>query len=221
MNTNPISPWGEPNSLSRRARAATQPNPACEPICEAPPARSGGRPSSPYRGGCGAHQERLRERLQAWLHYNADTGVFTWRVNRRGRAKAGTVAGCSSHHAGYILICFNGTSYQAHRLAWLYVFGRWPTALLDHRNGIRDDNRIANLRECTQLENQQNRAPQKQKRSGLPMGVSPFRGKYRAQISLSGKVRYLGTFDTRELAHAAYLAAKAKLHTFNPVPRPS
>lgn len=217
MNTNPISPWGEPNSLSRRARAATQPNPACEPLCGPRAMTGGGSTSKSPRGAVELTQERLR----ALLHYDGDTGRFLWRVSRRGRAKIGTAAGTLGAD-GYLRILVDGGRYSAHRLAWLYVHGRWPSADLDHANGNPSDNRIANLRECNKSENQQNRKPSKNSTSGY-MGVTFVRstGKYQAYIKRAGKQLHLGCFPTPELAHAAYLAAKKELHTFNPVPRPS
>lgn len=163
-------------------------------------------------------QQVTRCRLEALLHYDEITGVFTWRVRRGGRAKIGEVAG-SLVTGGYVGIRVDDVLYPAHRLAWLYVHARWPSDQLDHINGDRADNRIGNLRECTPAENMQNYGRHANKKSGLPPGVSPLRGKYQAHISHSGKLHYLGLFLTPELASSAYLAAKAELHLFNPVPR--
>lgn len=161
--------------------------------------------------------ERISQgRLREILHYDPDTGVFTWRDARHSRVRSGQVAG-TLHGAGYRLIGIDGRKYRAARLAWLYVYGVWPTYFIDHRNGVRDDDRIANLREATASENQQNAVPRANK-TGV-IGVSSHGGRYRARITLGRKKKHLGYFDTRELAHQAYLSAKTVLHPFQPVPR--
>jgi hypothetical protein len=97
-------------------------------------------------------------RLKQLLDYDPETGVFTWRVNRGGAAKAGTRAGCPTPFY-YRVIRIGGRSRREHSLAWLYVHGHWPADELDHINRVRDDNRIANLREVTHAENMQNTGP--------------------------------------------------------------
>ena len=91
---------------------------------------------------------------------------------------------------------------------------------IDHINGVRCDNRFSNLREATAAENGQNQAVPRHNTSGF-MGVHWNRraGNWQARIMIAGRNKYLGYFDTPEAAHAAYCAAKAKHHTFNPVLR--
>lgn len=84
------------------------------------------------------------ERLRHLVRYDLKTGVFTWRVNRTARAKAGSVAG-TKNSLGYRQIGIDGHLHLAHRLAWLYVFGSHPKRRVLHINGVRDDNRFANL----------------------------------------------------------------------------
>ena len=94
------------------------------------------------------------ERLRELLHYDAETGVFRWKVRPyRTSIQSGTVAGMI--YAGYRRIRVDGQMYQAHRLAWFYIHGHWPVNLIDHKNTIRDDNRLSNLREATRAENVQ------------------------------------------------------------------
>lgn len=163
--------------------------------------------------------ELTQSRLKELLHYDPDTGVFTRRVQTSSRAMIGDVAG-SLLPDGYRRIMIDGGKHRAHRLAWLYMTGEWPTNQLDHMNGVRDDNRIANLREATNAENKQNREISKNNRSGF-MGVSWHKHtrKWVAHIQIAGSKKHLGLFTTPEAAHAAYLAAKADLHPFQPVPR--
>lgn len=159
------------------------------------------------------------ERLRELLDYDPETGVFTWRVNASSRAQVGSVAG-SPKAKGYRGIRVEGRSYYEHRLAWLHIHGEWPASHMDHINGVRDDNRLVNLREATATENQQNRIADKRNTSGV-LGVSwcSRDGKWLAQIRLDGKRKYLGRFDTVEEAGAAYAEAKKQLHRFQPVMR--
>lgn len=161
-------------------------------------------------------QERLRELLD----YDPETGLFVWlqRDEIAGSDKiwnkkhAGKTAGYLSG-LGYRPIKIDGHKYLAHRLAWLYVNGRWPAAFIDHINGNRADNRIANLREATQSQNQQNRGLTKHNTSGRK-GVSWRRDirKWSAQIAVSSKQIFLGYFTCPDAAAAAYEAAARKYH---------
>src|SRR5215510_1403832 len=92
--------------------------------------------------------------LKKLLSYDEKTGLFRWRVPRKG-SERGRVG---SYNLGYIDIRLLGRKYWAHRLAWFYVYGRWPS-LLDHINRVKSDNRISNLREVSQKENCNNRCP--------------------------------------------------------------
>ena len=161
------------------------------------------------------------ERLRGALHYDPATGQFTWLS--AGSRRAGKVAGGDGgglHYEGYWVIHVDGRSYRAHRLAWLYTHGEWPAEQIDPINGDRADNRIVNLREATNRENQQNRAKRADNTSGY-MGVSwqKIPGKWQAQIMKAGRKYHLGRYDTAEEAHAAYLAAKAQMHPFQSTPR--
>lgn len=159
--------------------------------------------------------ETLRQRLS----YNPDTGLFHWREKRWSRRGLTTPAGCLGKF-GYRYICVDYVHYMAHRLAWFYVHEDWPEADMDHIDGNRDNNAIANLRKATRFENNQNCKLSKNSTSGY-VGVSFHKQtqKWRAYIGVDYKYIHLGLHDTAEAAYAAYLEAKAELHTFNPVPR--
>lgn len=155
------------------------------------------------------------ERLRELLAYDPNTGVFTWRLGR-GRVKAGYVAG-APNGKGYLLIKIDGKNHKAHRLAWLYMHGEWPSSEIDHKDRVKTNNRIQNLRAVTRSENSQNKT--------LPKNnTSKFRGVYWhkrdrrwvAKIAINGKRKHLGHFDTAESASAAYLDAAAQMHTHNP-----
>lgn len=149
--------------------------------------------------------ERLRERLD----YDAETGVFTWRLPPPFR-RPGDIAGYLNK-VGYWILHVDGARHLAHRLAWLYMTGEWPSAHIDHINRHTEDNRWANLREATRTENHANCKRYKNNRSGFK-GVCYFRPKKKwfAQISINGKRPFLGYFNTPEEAHAAYVEAAQK-----------
>lgn len=152
----------------------------------------------------------LGERLYELVAYDPDSGLFTSRVNR-GPLKIGQRIG-GKNMSGYIQIQIDGVIHYAHRLAWLYMNGRMPEHPIDHINGDRADNRIANLREAPGSINAQNqRQPRKDNKSGF-LGVSKHAdGKWQARIKIGSKYQSLGLFDTPEEASEKYLEAK-RLH---------
>lgn len=154
----------------------------------------------------------IAEQLKTSLDYDAETGVFTWKIRPSKAVKAGDVAGCVEKRIGYITIGIAGCIYKAHRLAWLYTHGEWPKGLIDHINGNKADNRICNLRDVFADGNSQNvRKPNKRNKSGF-MGVIWYQNKWRASMSVNGKSKWLGDYSTPEEAHQVYLEAKRKYH---------
>jgi hypothetical protein len=152
------------------------------------------------------------EQLKDTLDYDADTGVFVWKIRPSKAVRAGDVAGCVEKRIGYITIGIGGRVYKAHRLAWLYVYGSWPKGLIDHINGNKADNRIDNLRDVFADGNSQNvRKPNRRNKSGF-MGVIWYQNKWRASMSVNGKSKWLGDYSTPEEAHQVYLEAKRKYH---------
>ena len=166
-----------------------------------------------------------RASLKAALDYDPATGIFRWKhrpdvpphVNAR---LAGTEAG-SRHpdgHTVYRRIRLKGKLYFAHRLAWLYVTGEWPPALIDHIDDDGSNNRIANLRPATAIENAGNK---RMKPNGIGVrGVSfapesSRRKPFRAEIRLHGKRVHLGRFASLDDARKAYVeASKAAFKEF-------
>ncbi len=154
-------------------------------------------------------------RLREVLDYDQSTGVFRWKL--RGKiVAAGSIAGAQAK-GGYRQIYVDGRLYRSHRLAWFYVHGRWPAEQIDHINGVRDDNRIKNLREATRSENAQNRALNKNNTSGyLGVSFNKERRTWRASICVNSKQKNLGSFLRKRDAARAYKKAKEQLHTFQP-----
>lgn len=142
---------------------------------------------------------QARERLI----YDPETGHLLWRWHRNSHM-IGRVAGCVDSK-GYIRISMTidgcQRSFQSHRLAWLIYHGRWPKDQLDHINGDKTDNRICNLRECNQAENNANTRLYKNNKSGIK-GVTwdENRKMWSAHITVDKKLMRLGRFKTKEEA---------------------
>ncbi|CAB4241124.1 HNH nuclease [uncultured Caudovirales phage] len=150
-------------------------------------------------------------RLKELLHYDPLTGIFTWRIYRSPVARVGDTAGTLDSH-GHRQIGVQRKLYGAHRLAWFYVYGVWPKNDIDHMNRIKDDNRIKNLRDVPTALNCQNAVDARSNSKSKLLGVHRKRYSFIAQIAVGGKKIHLGSFKTAEDAHAAYIAAKQKLH---------
>ncbi len=152
------------------------------------------------------------ERLKEVLHYNPETGVFTWLIRSSSRVRAGMTAGCDDGK-GYVRITFEGRDYAAHRLAWLYMTGSWPTKTVDHINGDPADNRFANLRLAVMAENGKNRKISRNNKTGYKgVRLDKKRGTYRAVIVSNGKSIHLGVFKCPKEAYAAYCRAAEMYH---------
>lgn len=150
------------------------------------------------------------EKLRELLEYDPVSGLFTRKKFASSNALAGAAAGGITSE-GYVLIHVAGTRAFAHRLAFLYQTGAWPSGVVDHIDGIRANNAWSNLRDLSPALNQRNRVKvSKNSKSGV-LGVYMLRGKFMASLKLT-----FGPFDTAEEASAAYRAAK-RLH--HPMPK--
>jgi len=154
------------------------------------------------------------ETLKNMLDYDPVTGLFHWRVYRNWQAKPGDRAGTIDSKGHRQIRIFN-VAHLAHRLAWLYVHGVMPTDVLDHINGNKDDNRIANLRDVVTAVNCQNELRARANNTCGVLGVTEKRYSFVAQIYANGKKIYLGSFRTAQAAHEAYISAKRELHPGN------
>lgn len=161
--------------------------------------------------------EILAARVRELFHYDPATGVFIRKVRLAQRHVVGDRADflvTGGGLTGYRRVSFDSKRYLAHRVAWLYVHSVWPSKDIDHINGDRGDNRIANLRDVPNSTNRENmRAARVDNASGY-LGVHFHKQakKWRARIQVSGKSRHIGLYDTPEEAHAAYVKAKRKIH---------
>ena len=163
------------------------------------------------RAGTKRAKQITAEQAAEFMAYDPETGVLSWKKKPNRNVRLSDPVG-SMMPRGYIQVSFLGTRYLAHRIAWLLYYGKWPENLIDHINGNRADNRIANLRDVTQDVNMQNlRGPTVLNKVGL-LGVRKKRNKFQAQIRLHGTSIHLGCFATPEEAHRAYIAAKRENH---------
>jgi len=150
------------------------------------------------------------EELKELLHYEPDTGLFRWKVNLRGPAKAGHMAG-SLNYMGYIFIKINGKRFGAHRLAWAFCHNQDPGSMqIDHIDEKKSNNKIINLRLATAGLNHANAGPQKNNKLGV-RGVHHKNGKFVAGIKINKKKYFLGYYDTVEEASNVYWAAAEEL----------
>jgi hypothetical protein len=152
---------------------------------------------------------KLQARLQELVTYDEATGIFTAKKSV-GNVAAGSVRG-NKDAVGYLRFSVDGVQRLSHVLAWVYVYGKQPDGCIDHINGIKDDNRIANLRDVTASQNSHN----------VPItattGVSQKRKLFRAKLTIDGKRQHIGYYRTREEAHSAYLKEKNKLFSDAPM----
>jgi hypothetical protein len=133
--------------------------------------------------------------------------VEVFRQENATRQKAGWVT-----RFGYVNITLNNQRMQAHRLAWLFVYGEDPgEKMIDHINGDPADNRICNLRLAKSVDNARNRRKLEGATSSYK-GVSWYKRKRKwvAQIGIDGRSTHLGYFHDELAAHMAYCEAAQK-----------
>jgi hypothetical protein len=173
------------------------------------------------------------ETLRKLLDYDPETGVLTWKhrsadmftaagnmsehhICQLWNGKhAGKPALSKTNHDGYSRGRLLGKFHMAHRVAWAIHFGRWPKTQLDHIDGNPANNRIVNLREASQQENNKNKKKRKDNTSGI-VGVCWYKDsrKWAAHISVCGRLIYLGLFDQIDDAARARKEAET-LHGYH------
>jgi hypothetical protein len=151
------------------------------------------------------------ERLKSLIHYNPDSGEFTWLKDSKNQKDYGDRAGYVSVD-GYVVITIEQVQHRAHRLAWFYMTGERPESV-DHANRIKSDNRFCNLRASTLQQNNCNKGLTVRNTSGV-LGVSwcKKRCRWKVQVKSFGHDFYFGMFDDIELAGLVAEEARAKIH---------
>lgn len=152
-----------------------------------------------------------RIKLADAIAYDPLTGVMTWRISLSNRP-AGSLVGGRINNRGYLRVAWRGKLYTQHRVAWFLVYKRWPKHEIDHINGERADNRLANLREATAGENKRNHRQQAGCSGYIGVWPRTKASGFMACIQINGKKKYLGRFDTAEQAARARDVWAKRLH---------
>jgi len=146
-----------------------------------------------------------QERLKELLHYDPETGVFT-------RVKTGKVSG-HVDVVGYCTLGIDYKIYKAHRLAWLYVYGVWPSDMVDHINNVKSDNRIINLREANNTQNQHNQTISSTSKTGVKnVHYNKKHKKYVGMFTYNCEKIYCGMFEKIEDANSAVILKRIEYH---------
>ena len=152
------------------------------------------------------------KRLRDLIDYDPKTGIMRWKVCKASRINIGDII-TGKMKLGHLRVGIDGQRYLAHRIAWFHYYGKWPTKHIDHIDNNPENNAINNLRECTPAQNLWNRPAQCNSLLSLK-GVSfdTRRGTWFARIMVEGKLHWLSSYNSPELAHAGYIKAAKKLH---------
>lgn len=154
------------------------------------------------------------EQVRKLFTCDPEKGELRWAYKApKCRITIGELAGCK-YPFGYVVTKINMTRFAVHRLIWIWVYGKWPDGDIDHINGIRDDNRISNLRDVTRSVNRENlKVALNNNKHGI-LGASWIESRkcYYVAIKVSGKTHFLGLTRDPEDARNRYLEAKRKLH---------
>ena len=146
------------------------------------------------------------------FHYDAESGMLLWRNGNGRNVKPWQEAKALNGH-GYYTVKINGTSYSVHRLIWLYVYGSFPNKYIDHKNRIRNDNRLCNLRDVNTTDNAQNISLPNHNKSGH-IGVSWFKLQkaWTVYVKVNKKNKWLGCYKNLDDAIAARKAGEVKYY---------
>jgi hypothetical protein len=156
--------------------------------------------------------------IQTSLDYDEETGLLYWKerprhhfkrkleFNRFNNKFAGLCAGCVKPN-GYVHLTINHCTYSAHRICWALYYGCHPTEIIDHIDGNKANNRIANLRLVSHEENAKNRPLSSRNKSGVS-GVGFYEGRWQVTIGVDRTVKYLGVFRDKDEAIAARMQAE-------------
>lgn len=151
-----------------------------------------------------------QEQVRKLFSYNSDTGVLTRKTAPSNHVKIGDVAG--SIRNGYLVTAIKNKAYLNHRIIFLHYYGYLPK-IIDHVNGVPNDNRIENLRACTHSQNSHNSGKRKNNRVGFKnVSIHRPKGKYLVQLVIDGKKRHIGLYSDINEANEAAIAARIRHH---------
>lgn len=143
--------------------------------------------------------------------FEYEDGRLFWKIKPSQNTNVGDEAGFLRSE-GYYGISIKDKTYKRSKLIWIYHYGVIPEGMtIDHIDGIRDNDKVSNLRLATHTENCRNKGKQKRNTSGFK-GVTTRKYGFEAAFKIDGVNHYLGTFKTAEEAYKAYCEAVTKAH---------
>lgn len=147
--------------------------------------------------------------IREHIEYDPDAGTFTWlKARHRGRWPANRPAGYV--RGGYLAIKLRQVKVLAHRLAWVYMTGEWPEALVDHWDNDKLNNRWGNLRLATPSQNAMNSIGKRGAARLKGASWDTTNEQWRASICIDGFQQNLGSYATEREAHEVYKAEAVK-----------
>ena len=150
------------------------------------------------------NKELTQDYLKSILNYDENIGILSRKIAKTVTVNIGDTVGYLRSD-GYLRTSIDGKGYMCHRLAWLYVHGEFPEEYIDHINGNKSDNRICNLREATNKQNQKNRKVQANNKTGYRcVSYHKHNNRYIAAMQIDGKSSYIGSYATPLEASDAY-----------------
>lgn len=162
--------------------------------------KAAGFAPKPYTQAHSKENKELEITIKEYLEYDPDTGHIYWKKTRSNKT-AGSIAG--TLNKGYLRICLNKKIYPAHRIAWFLYYGKWPKNYIDHIDGNRANNRINNLRDIETKVNNLHRLNTN--------NIRKLSDGYCVRITLQGKDKYIGRYDSEQEAIEAAMVIKAKI----------
>jgi len=160
--------------------------------------------------------------LKSLLIYSASSGDFFWSARDQSFFKS--VGSCKAWNKrfankkafsdtgdGYLGGTILGRKVKAHRVAWAMHYGAWPMGEIDHVDGNRSNNAIANLRDVSRSENCKNRGTSQKNTSGSVGVTWDARDRlWKAQLQVNGKCVHIGCFKNKDEAIVARKIAQRK-----------
>jgi len=149
--------------------------------------------------------------LVTLIEYNKNNGLLKWK-DITGRGKKNQEPG-SIHKNGYKRLTVLGRTLLHHRVVWALYYNEQPPKIIDHIDGDKTNNKILNLRSGIGSLNQQNQTkPHSRNNTSKYIGVSLFKGRWRAKIYHNKRYYFLGYFTSEIEARNAYITEKRNLH---------
>lgn len=154
-----------------------------------------------------------QDTIKKLFYYNADSGILLWRKGNGRNVKPWQQVKSQNKH-GYFCVKISGKTYLAHRIVWCYIHGHFPIGDIDHKNRIRNDNRIVNLRDVSRTDNCQNISLPKHNKSGH-IGVSWIKSHtlWTVYVKVNKKNKWLGYY--KDLNRAIEARKKGEAQYYN------